>query len=73
MLKRFKIPALALAAAMAFAAPNLTLAADRDDHRGRDVDRHEVDRHHQDRRDSRDRYRDHDRDHDRDGRRSYDR
>ena len=58
MLKRFKIPALALAAAMAVAAPSLTLANDRDDHRGRDFDRREVYRHHEDRRDFRDRDRD---------------
>jgi hypothetical protein len=35
MLKRFGIPALALAGVMALASPAVTLAAGRDDHRGR--------------------------------------
>ena len=42
MLKRFGIPTLALATVLAVAAPTVTLARDRDDHRGGDFDRHEV-------------------------------
>jgi hypothetical protein len=49
MLKKLRIPALALAAAMAVAVPNLTLAAGRDDHRGRDFDRKEFVRNHHER------------------------
>ena len=54
MLKRFGLPTLALATAMAVAAPTVTLARDRDDHRGGDAGRHEVVR--------RDFHGDHDRD-----------
>ena len=42
MLKRFGIPSLALATVLAVAAPTVTLARDRDDHRGGDFDRHET-------------------------------
>lgn len=44
MLKRFGIPALALASALAIAAPSVTFARGRDDYRGsgRDFDRHVV-------------------------------
>lgn len=41
MLKRLGIPTLALATAMAVAAPTVTLARDRDDHRGGDFGRQE--------------------------------
>ena len=34
MLTRFRIPVLALASALAMAAPTMTFAADRNDHRG---------------------------------------
>jgi len=42
MLKKLGIPTLALATAMAVVAPTVTLARDRDDHRGGDFGRHEV-------------------------------
>lgn len=46
MFKKIRVPALALAAAMAVAVPTLTLAADRDDHHRRDFHRREVYRDH---------------------------
>ena len=48
MLKRFGIPVLALASALAIAAPTVTFARDRDDHRGggRDFDHHVILRDH---------------------------
>jgi hypothetical protein len=42
MLKRFGITTFALATALAVAAPTVTLARDRDDHRGGDVGRQEA-------------------------------
>jgi len=58
MLKRFGLSTLALATALAVAAPAVSLARDRDDFRGRDFDRHErVEHRTYDRRD-----RDYDRD-----------
>ena len=43
MLKRFGIPALALASALAIAAPTITFARGRDDFRGgRDFDHHII-------------------------------
>ena len=42
MFKKLGIPTLALATAMAVAAPTVTLARDRDDHRGGDVGRQEA-------------------------------
>jgi hypothetical protein len=42
MLKKLGIPTLALAVAMAVAAPSVTLARDRDDYRGRGFERHEM-------------------------------
>lgn len=60
MLKRLRFPALALATALAVAAPTLSLAGDRDDHRGRDVGRHEYyrgDEHREFRRGDRDDFR----------------
>src|SRR5579864_8896610 len=42
MFKKLGIPTLALATAIAVAAPTVTLARDRDDHRGGDSDRHET-------------------------------
>ena len=62
MFKKLGIPTLALATAMAVAAPTVTLARDRDDHRGGDSDRHEAFRGRDDRGG---RFRDRD-DHDRD-------
>jgi hypothetical protein len=41
MLRRFGIPTLALTAALAVAAPTVTLARDRDDHRGGNTNSHE--------------------------------
>ena len=64
MFKRFGIPTLALAAALAATVPSVSLARDRDDYRG--GERHEVYRSHDDRRGNRDRDRDWDRDWDRD-------
>jgi len=43
MLKRFRVPTLALATALAVAAPTLTLARDRDDHRGAEHFEHRDD------------------------------
>ena len=55
MLKRFGLPVLALASALAVAAPSASLAADRDDHRGgREVERHDSFKGRDDRRFARD-------------------
>jgi hypothetical protein len=62
MLKKLGISTMALAAALAVAAPGVSLARDRDDHRG--GAHHEVYRGHQA---GRDRHWDHDRDWDRRG------
>jgi hypothetical protein len=56
MLKRFGLPVLALASALAVAAPTMTFAADRNDHRGGpdqrgpEIARHETFRGRDDRR-----------------------
>src|SRR5579884_986187 len=42
MLKRFGLSTLALATALAVAAPVMSMARDRDDIHGRDADRHEL-------------------------------
>jgi hypothetical protein len=44
MLKKFRLSTLALAAAMAVAAPTMSMAANHDDHRGGNNDRREVSR-----------------------------
>ena len=47
MLRKLGIPTLAVAAALAMTAPAATFARDRDDHRGRSVERHEEFRGHE--------------------------